>query len=240
MAQGETTAPAGAGWTWAEALGAVWPVGLGYVPVGMAYGVLAGKAGLSAVNILAMSLLVYAGSAQLVAVGLFAAGASGPSLVATTLVVNVRHVLFSAAMAPFLAGWSRRALALFAGQLTDESFALHAARFGRGDRRPGLTLTINALAQAAWVAGTALGIAMGDLLGDGRALALDFALPGMFVALLAGQLGSASRVAAALVGAGLSLAAAQAGFTGFGTLAAGLAGAAAGMGVMRWTTRRSS
>lgn len=236
--QAETAA--GPGWTWGETLGAVWPVALGYVPVGMAYGVLAGRAGLSAVNTLAMSLLVYAGSAQLVAVGLFAAGASAASLVATTLVVNVRHVLFSAAMAPFLSGWPRRRLAFFAAQLTDESFALHAARFGRGDRRPGLTLSINALAQAAWVAGTALGLAVGDLLGDGRAFALDFALPGMFVALLAGQVGGASRVAAALVGAGLSLAAAQAGFAGGGTLAAGLIGAGAGMGVQRWMTARSS
>lgn len=231
---------AGPGRIFREALGQVWPVALGYVPVGMAYGVLAGKAGLSAVNILAMSLLVYAGSAQLVAVGLFAAGASAASLVATTLVVNVRHVLFAAALAPFLSGWSKRGLAAFAMELTDETFAVHAARFGRGDRRAGLTLSVNVLAQAAWVCGTALGIALGDLLGDGRALALDFALPGMFLALLAGQLGSASRWASAVVGGGLSLVAAAHGFSGFGTLTAGLAGAAVGMGVERWTTRRPS
>jgi len=233
-------AMAGGGRLLPEALAQVWPVALGYVPVGMAYGVLAGKAGLSAMNILAMSLLVYAGSAQLVAVGLFASGASAASLVATTLVVNVRHVLFAAALAPFLSGWRKRGLAAFAMELTDETFALHAARFGRGDRRPGLTLSVNVLAQAAWVLGTALGIALGDLLGDGRALALDFALPGMFLALLAGQLGGASRWAAAVVGGGLSLVAAAKGYSGYGTLVAGLAGAGVGMGVERWTTRRPS
>ncbi|MGD9611020.1 MAG: AzlC family ABC transporter permease [Desulfovibrionaceae bacterium] len=105
---------AGAGRMLPEALAQVWPMALGYVPVGMAYGVLAGKAGLSAVNILAMSLLVYAGSAQLVAVGLFASGASAASLVATTLVVNVRHALFAAALSPFLSGWRKRGLAAFA------------------------------------------------------------------------------------------------------------------------------
>ncbi|MHC1790682.1 AzlC family ABC transporter permease [Solidesulfovibrio sp.] len=226
--------------TCSQALSLTLPIALGYVPVGMAYGVLAGKAGLSTVNVLLMSVLVYAGSAQLVAVGLLAAGASAAAVVATTLAVNLRHVLFSAAMAPFLSGWRKRELAAFAGELTDETFALHAARFGRGDRDKATTLSVNVLAHAAWVGGTALGVALGDVLGDGRAFALDFALPGMFLALLAGQLASRSQVAAALVGGGLSLAAAGLGCSGFGALAAGLAGAGCGLGVERWMTRRPS
>lgn len=229
-----------AGATWREALTRVAPIAMGYVPVGMAYGVLAGKAGLGALNVLAMSVLVYAGSAQLVAVGFFAAGASAFSIVATTLAVNLRHLLFSAALAPSLSGWRKRELAAFAAELTDESFALHAARFGKGDRDKGLTLSINVLAQASWVAGTALGILAGDALGDGRVFALDFALPGMFLALLAGQLTSRSRVAAAVAGAAFSLAAKTAGASGFGTLAAGLCGAACGMGVEKWTARKRS
>ncbi|WP_428563154.1 MAG: AzlC family ABC transporter permease [Solidesulfovibrio sp. DCME] len=223
---------------WREALARVAPIAMGYVPVGMAYGVLAGKAGLGALNVLAMSLLVYAGSAQLVAVGFFAAEASAVSIVATTFVVNLRHVLFSAAMAPFLSGWRKGELAAFAAELTDESFALHAARFGKGDRDKALTLSINVLAQASWLAGTALGILAGDALGDGRTLALDFALPGMFLALLAGQLKSRSQVAAAVAGAAFSLLAKSAGASGLGTLAAGLGGAACGMGVETWTARK--
>ncbi|KHK02340.1 AzlC family ABC transporter permease [Desulfovibrio sp. TomC] len=231
---------AGSGSAWKKALSLTLPVTLGYVPVGMAYGVLAGKAGLSALNVLLMSILVYAGSAQLVAVGLFAAGASAAALIATTLAVNLRHVLFSAAMAPLLAGWRKRELAAFAFELTDESFALHAARFGRGDRDKAVTQKINVLAQASWVAGTALGVALGDVLGDGRAFALDFALPGMFLALLAGQLGSRSQVAAAVSGGGLSLLASGLGLTGYGALAAGLIGAGCGLGVERWMTRQPS
>lgn len=233
-------APAAGRIVWQTALARTVPIALGYVPVGMAYGVLAGKAGLCALNVLAMSVLVYAGSAQLVAVGLFATGASGLALVATTLAVNLRHLLFSAAMAPMLSGWRKRELACFSFELTDETFALHAARFGRGDRDKGVTLAANVLAQAAWVGGTALGVALGDLLGDGRALALDFALPGMFLALLAGQLKSRSQAVAALAGAGLSLAAAYWGLSGFGTLGAGLSGAGLGLWVERWTTKRPS
>lgn len=228
------------GATCKQALSQTLPIAMGYVPVGMAYGVLAGKAGLGAVNVLAMSLLVYAGSAQLVAVGLFAAGAALPSIVATTFAVNLRHVLFAAAMSPLLRGWRKRELAAFAFELTDESFALHAARFGRGDRDKALTLTINVLAQASWVGGTALGLALGDVMGDGRAFALDFALPGMFLALLAGQLGSPSHIAAAAAAAVLSLGAAGLGITGYGALVAGLLGAACGFGVERWMTRKPS
>lgn len=239
MSPSPVTAPAG-GAVWREALSRVAPIALGYVPVGMAYGVLAGKAGLGAVNVLAMSLLVYAGSAQLVAVGFFAAGASALSIVATTFVVNLRHLLFSAALAPYLSGWRKRELAAFAGQLTDETFAVHAARFGRGDRDKALTLSINVLAQASWLAGTAIGILTGDVLGDGRAFALDFALPGMFLALLAGQLKSRSQAAAAVAGAAFSLAAKSCGASGLGTLASGLLGAACGMGVETWTARRRS
>jgi 4-azaleucine resistance transporter AzlC len=240
MSRRNAVVPAPGAGPWREALALVAPVFLGYLPVGMAYGVLAGQAGLGAVNILAMSLFVYAGSAQLVAVGLFATGASGLGIVATTLVVNLRHVLFSAALAPLLAGWRKRELAAFALELTDETFALHAGRFGRGERAPGPALAVNVLAQAAWVAGTALGIALGDILGDGRALALDFALPGMFVALLAGQLGSRSKTVAALAGAAGSLLAAGYGWSGFGTLGAGLIGAVLGLGAQRWMPDRPS
>jgi len=238
-ARGSTAAPPPGGLA-RQALARSLPIALGYVPVGMAYGVLAGKAGLGAVNVLAMSLLVYAGSAQLVAVGLFAAGASALSLVAMTFAVNLRHLLFSAAMAPLLSGWRKRELAAFAFELTDETFALHAARFGRGERDKALTLSINVAAQAAWVAGTALGVVLGDVLGDGRAFALDFALPGMFLALLAGQLKARSHVAAAVAGAALALAAAHFGAGGAGALGAGLAGAACGFGVERWMTGRPS
>lgn len=84
------------------ALAQVMPVVLGYIPIGLSYGVLAQKAGLSGFNAVMMSLLVYAGSSQLVAAGLFAAGAPAPSIILTTFVVNLRHMLLSAAIAPSL------------------------------------------------------------------------------------------------------------------------------------------
>ena len=74
------------------------PIALGYIPIGFAYGVLAQQAGLSTINTLLMSVIVYAGSSQLIAVGLFAATVPGLTIILTTFVVNLRHMLFSAAL----------------------------------------------------------------------------------------------------------------------------------------------
>ncbi len=76
------------------------PIALGYIPVGFAYGVLAQKAGLSAFNTVLMSIIGYAGSAQLIVVGLIAAGISPLSIIVTTVIVNLRHMLMSAALSP--------------------------------------------------------------------------------------------------------------------------------------------
>ena len=104
------------------------PIVLGYIPVGFAYGVLAKKSGLGLFNCVAMSVIVFAGSAQLIGAGLFGAAASPFTLVFTTFVVNLRHLLMSAALAPKLKGWHKWQIALFGYELTDETFALHSMR----------------------------------------------------------------------------------------------------------------
>ncbi|MGE4554365.1 MAG: AzlC family ABC transporter permease, partial [Desulfovibrionaceae bacterium] len=179
------------------------PVVLGFVPVGFAYGVLASKAGLSACNVVAMSVIVFAGSAQLASVALFALGAPALAVVAATFVINLRHLLMSAALAPFLRSWPAWRVAAMTFQLTDETFALHAVRFPRGNYPLGELFTINVTAQTAWVAGTVLGLAASGMLADVRPLGLDFALPAMFAALLAFQLKDRVHVLVAVVsGAG--------------------------------------
>ena len=105
------------------------PIVLGYVPVAFAFGVLARQAGLSELNTVLMSLLVYAGASQFVAVGLFGAGASPATIVLTTFIVNLRHIILSSALAPYMSKWKAGRLAAFGFQVTDETFALHAAGF---------------------------------------------------------------------------------------------------------------
>lgn len=162
------------------------PIILGYAPVAFAYGVLARKAGLPVEATALMSLLVYAGSAQLIAVGLFGAGAPAASIILTTFVVNLRHLLMSAAMAPRLGRWSTLCRALFAGQMTDETFAVHVTtiRNQPADPAPASVFALNVTAQSAWVGGSIIGATCSDFVADVRPLGMDYALAAMFIALL--------------------------------------------------------
>lgn len=215
------------------------PLVLGYAPIAFAMGVLAQKAGLSTFNTLAMSLLVYAGSAQLIAVGLFGAGAPGLTIVITTFIVNLRHLLLSAAISPKLKGWRRGEIAAFAYELTDETFAVHTADPAqRLDK--GAAFGLNLTAQIVWVLGTWLGIAAGQVIQDVRPLALDYALPAMFIALLLMQIKDRIQVGVAVLTGLLSVALLLAGLDQWSVIAATVIGATVGLGVETWIKRRSS
>jgi len=224
---------------WLTGVRRAMPLVLGYTPIAFAMGVLAQKAGLSTFNTLAMSLLVYAGSAQLIAVGLFGAGAPSLTIVITTFIVNLRHLLLSAAISPKLKGWRRGEIAAFAYELTDETFAVHAA-----DPAPqldkGVAFGLNLTAQIVWVLGTWLGIAAGQVIQDVRPLALDYALPAMFIALLLMQIKDRIQVGVAVLTGLLSVALLLAGLDQWSVIAATVIGATVGLGVETWIKRRSS
>ena len=105
------------------------PLLLGVIPFGLIYGVLALDAGLPPVAALAMSSIVFAGSSQFIGAQLIKAGALGVVIVATTFVVNLRHMLYSASLAPHLkhlrTGWKW----LLAYLLTDEAYAVSITHY---------------------------------------------------------------------------------------------------------------
>ena len=209
------------------------PIVLGYLPVGFAYGVLARKSGISIDNTVIMSLIVFAGSAQFIAVGLIASGASALSVIITTFIVNLRHMLMSAALSPYLKKWSKLEIAGFTFQLTDESFAVHSTRFADGDNHKGETFLINSIAQAAWVGGTVLGIFSSTLINDVKPMGLDYALPAMFIALLIFQIKDKSHVIVGLITGLLSTALALGGAGQWNVIIATLIGATLGAAV-KW------
>ncbi len=213
------------------------PIVMGYIPIGFAFGVLAQKAGLSTGNALLMSVFVYAGSAQLIAVGLIASGALPWTIVITTLIVNLRHMLFSASLSPYLKHWKKPELAVFAYQLTDETFAVHATRFPAAPPTRPETLALNFTAQASWVLGTFLGVAAGQLISDVRPYGLDYALPAMFMALLVLQVKDRVQVLVALAGGALSVLFLLGGLGQWNVIVATLAAATLGMLVEKWTKR---
>jgi 4-azaleucine resistance transporter AzlC len=191
-----------------EGARAAWPICLGYLPIGLAFGVLAEKAGLHPLEIGLMSLLVFAGSAQFIAVSMLTSGAAVMSIVITTFLVNLRHILMSSSLAVYLRGTNPWFLALYSYGVTDESFAVNLSRFREGLWHRHQALVVNQVANAAWVAASILGGYGGQFIPVG-AFGIDYALVAMFLCLLVyqlrGRIYAITAVAAGLFALGLSL-----------------------------------
>jgi 4-azaleucine resistance transporter AzlC len=181
-------------------LAAAWPICLGYIPIGLSLGVLAQKGGLAPWQMAAMSLLVFAGGSQFIAVAMLGTGASPLAIVSTVFMVNLRHLLMSSALAIHFSGISRRFLAFFAYGITDESFAVNLTRFSQGDWDRRSALTLNHAANATWVVSSVIGVYLGQLVPAGAA-GVDYALTGMFICLLVFQLRSPIFTVTALIAA---------------------------------------
>jgi 4-azaleucine resistance transporter AzlC len=161
------------------------PILVGVIPFGMIYGVLAIDAGLIPSVAQAMSAIVFAGSSQFISTQMFAAGSPGVMIVLTVAVVNLRHLLYSASIAPYLVGLSRSWKWLLAYLLTDEAYAVAITHYRQpGDQRfrhwfflgAGLALW------GSWQASTAMGIFLGSVIPSDWPL--DFTLALTFIALL--------------------------------------------------------
>ncbi|MBG0770240.1 MAG: AzlC family ABC transporter permease [Anaerolineaceae bacterium] len=239
MANTGTDQPKRINHPWLQGMVQAVPIVLGYIPVGFAYGVLAQKAGLSPFNTLLMSVIVYAGSAQLIAVGLISSGLTPLSIIITTFIVNLRHMLMSAALSPHLQTWRKPELAGFAYELTDESFAVHATRINGQERPKSETIAINVTAQASWVLGTALGIFGGQMIADIEPFALDYALPAMFIALLVMQIKNKVQVIVAVLAGVFSLGLYLIGFRQWYVIIATVLAATLGVVLEKWTKRPS-
>jgi 4-azaleucine resistance transporter AzlC len=153
---------------------------------GTVFGGLAVQAGLRAIEVWGMSLLVFAGASQFVAVPMLAAGASPLAIVVTTYVVNMRHYLMAATLAPAFRGFSRGWLAVVAHLLNDESFAIAVARHNPPD--PWVYIGSAAAICGAFLGGVVVGTQVGGLVADPARWGLDFAFPAVFLALVAVQL----------------------------------------------------
>ncbi len=170
-----------------EGLNAGWPICLGYLPIGMAFGVLAQKAGLTPLQIGLMSIMVFAGSSQFIAVSMLTGGASASAIVATTFMVNLRHMLMSSALAVYLRSAHRGLLALYAYGVTDESFAVNLPRFHARTWSLPRALVVNHAANLTWFISTVAGGIGGRFIPEG-ALGIDYALIAMFICLLIYQI----------------------------------------------------
>jgi 4-azaleucine resistance transporter AzlC len=175
------------------------PLLIGVFPFGMIYGALALNAGLSTGAAQLMSSIVFAGSAQFVTTQLVHDGAPALVIVLTIAVVNLRHMLYSASLAPYLKNLSLRWKVLLSYLLTDEAYAPSIIKYEKDGVDPfshwfvlgaGFALWFN------WQVSTALGIFLGAAIP--KEWPLDFALPLTFIAMVVPVLKNRPMVASAL------------------------------------------
>jgi 4-azaleucine resistance transporter AzlC len=174
------------------------PLLIGVFPFGLIYGALALDAGLSMPAAQMMSSIVFAGSAQFIATQLVHEAAPGLVIVLTIAVVNLRHLLYSASLAPYLASLPMRWKILLSYLLTDEAYAptiLHYERAGATLQGHWFFLGAGLSLWLTWQASTALGIFLGAALPE--SWSLDFALPITFIAMVVPILKSRPAILAA-------------------------------------------
>lgn len=178
-------------------------LGVAAALVGVSYGAIAVAAGVPAWAVVAMSLLVFAGGAQFMAVGLLAAG-SPIAGVLGGLLLNARHLPFGLAIADVLAGGRGQRL-VGTHLMIDESVAFAMAQGDPARRRAAYWLTGVTLF-ALWQTGTVLGVALGVAVGDPARFGLDAAFPAALLALLMPRLREAAGLRVAVLGAAVAVA----------------------------------
>ena len=182
---------------------AVAPLAVAVLGFGASYGVLARAAGMGVLAPIVMSATTFAGSAQFAAASILGTGGATLSAITAAILLNARYAPIGVSVAPYLTGgfWSR----FLHAQLTvDETWAVAAE--GEGRFNPKVLLGAGLILYTAWVLGTILGVAFGDVIGDPDRLGLDAAFPALFLALLVPQLKDRRTLEAALLGAAIALA----------------------------------
>ncbi|WP_207455266.1 AzlC family ABC transporter permease [Azospirillum sp. SYSU D00513] len=212
------------------------PMLVGAAPFGVIFGTLVAASPLAAWQGQMMSLTVYAGSSQFIALGLVAGHAGLAVIWLTTFIVNLRHMLYGAALLPHVAHLPARWRWLLGFLMTDETFAVMSGHYARHPRAPmGHWYFLgSALAMYGnWQLWTLVGLLFGAAFPQLQSLGLDFAMVATFIAIVVPQLANLPRFAAALA----------AGTTAFlgqdlpyklGLMAAVIAGVAVGLALSRW------
>ncbi|MBQ5783017.1 MAG: AzlC family ABC transporter permease [Oscillospiraceae bacterium] len=174
------------------------PVVLGFVPVGIAFALMARQAGFTVMQTCGMSLVVFAGAAQMMSTGMFAQGAGFAAIVLATFVLNLRHVIMGTVVVDRMTDGSTAARVAASFGLTDESFAIFSTQ-----KRENCTLAffvgLILVNYTSWNVGTFIGAVASDFLPDIITASLAVSLYAMFIGLLVPNLKGNSRLALLVV-----------------------------------------
>lgn len=163
----------------------IFPVAIAAIPIGLVFGALAVAKGLSPLEAALMSVLVFAGGAQFAALEIWTTPAPVLLLVFSTLLINARHILMGASLAPKIAGVPLGKKLFGFYFLTDEAWALAERRAMTQPISFRYWVAVATVLPIAWIGSTILGAALGALLGDPRRFGADFAFTAIFIALVA-------------------------------------------------------
>lgn len=206
------------------------PILLGVVPFGLVAGVAAVEAGLAPRQAVGMSVVMFAGASQLAAVELLERTAPATVVVVTALVVNLRFVMYSASLAPYLRRLGTPARWVGAYVLTDQAYAVSVAEFRSTtpDERSRLWYYLGSALSlwATWQVATVVGAVAGTAVPP--ELSLEFAVPLTFLALLVPAIEDAATGAVAAVSGAVGVAGTALPFD-LGLVTAALAGVALGV-----------
>ena len=193
---------------------------------GFVFGLSAREAGFSPVEAMAMSTIVFAGASQFAAVGYVASGLGWPGIILLTALLNARHLLYSAALRPWLRDVPLPRRAVMAHLLTDEAFALsisHFRRIGRMDER-GYWIGAIVATFIPWNLATLGGVVLGAQIPEPGRLGIDVIFPAAMIGLAVGLITGRRELIAAIVGAGLAVTVALVSSPSIGIVAGGIIG----------------
>ncbi len=169
------------------------PIIFGFIPIGIAYAIMARHAGFSAPETVFMSIAVFAGASQMMAVGMYAHGAGVAAMILTTFILNLRHLIMSTCIMNKMRSEKTSAKLLAAFGVTDESFAVFTTAKQENCTMP-YFMGLISVTYLSWVAGSAIGAFTSDFLPPLLTASLGIALYAMFIALIIPDLKRSSRL----------------------------------------------
>lgn len=228
---------AAAFWAGARSLTPLIP---GVLPFGLVAGVMAIEMGMSPGTAMGMTLIFYSGSAQMAALQLLHNDVLPIAIVLTALIINLRFVMYSASLAPYLHHLPRRWTWPLSYMLSDQSFALCILKLGSGELGRFAHFFYAGTAVAMWLAwqlSVFAGIYLGAAIPD--SWSLGFAIPLSFLALLVPAIRDSATLGAAIVGGGVAVLAVDLPYN-LGLVSASVGGIIAGVLISNARRRREA
>ncbi len=213
------------------------PVLLVYIAMGLSFGFLAIENGMSPLNTILMSVLIYAGTAQLVGLQLIVLEASPFSIILTTLIINSRFIVMSSSIGRYLKKFNFYEKIIYACQLTDATFAIHTNRFIKANPPKVELFTTNIVGHVIWVISTIAGVYLGERNYNLSGFGLDFAMPAMFIGLLIPLIVSRIHLFVCILGIFLTIFFYLLGFSYWTTLTSTSISILLGLWIYRWNKK---